>query len=298
MSAPCPSRSDVDSVFTDLLDAVAPHPSDIAVLIQSYFDESWDEEILCVAGYIFSSAHARKLDEEWRRMLWRNGRLPYFRMSACNRGSEPFDKLDEAGCIKAQTDAIGLISKYASYGMAVTVDQAAFYRVLGTEGFTRSPYEFCTWSVLTAVLSWMVDHDEVKGASFFFEAGHQHQSQAQFIMNRLFTDAEQKARYRYKAHAFVDKKASRPSQAADLLSWQWYKDCQRRRNGATKPRADCRALTNGTPHHVLHFDEPLLHKLVAMMDERAGVPGKGNEVAAMAIRDPSALLAWQMKQRT
>src|SRR5580658_6565521 len=119
MDAPFPA-CDGDSVFIDLLDAVAGEPSDVAVLIQSYFDESYDNRILCVSGYIFTGLRVRKLDQAWRRMLWQYKRLPYFRMSACNHGSYPFDRLTKSECIAVQTRAISLIGKYASYGMAVT----------------------------------------------------------------------------------------------------------------------------------------------------------------------------------
>jgi hypothetical protein len=293
MASPCPPRSEADEAFADLLNAVAPAPNDIVVLIRSYFDESWDDDILCVAGYTFTSSNARKFDEAWRRMLWKHGQLPYFRMSACNAGREPFDKLDKAARISAQTDAIALICKYASFGKAVTIDQHAYYRIIGNNGVVRSPYEFATWMILTAVLSWMEKRGDVGGASYFFEAGHQHQSQSEALMRILFKDGVLRDRYKYNAHAFVDKAKSRPSQAADMLSWQWFKNIQRIRDGATKMRADCGALVSGVETHYSHINEYYLNMLVEAMDRKAGGPGLGNMIAAMALRDPAALLRWQ-----
>jgi len=112
-----------ESVFADLLDSVAPAATDLIMLIKSYFDESYNDGLLCVAGYTFTSAKARALDEEWKKMLARYKRLPFFHMSACNTNEPPFDRLTEAECIAV---AIGLINKYSLFGYAVTVDQRAF----------------------------------------------------------------------------------------------------------------------------------------------------------------------------
>jgi hypothetical protein len=60
--------------------------------------------------------------------------------------------------------------------------------------------------------------------SFFFEAGFMHEGLANRMMNRIFKAPQLCEFYRYKAHVFVDKKEARPTQAADLLPWQWYKD--------------------------------------------------------------------------
>jgi hypothetical protein len=281
-----PEHDDEESVFGSLLETLAPEQDDVVVLIKSFFDESYDNDVLCVAGYIFTSPNARKLDEDWKRMLLRF-RLPFFRMSACNSGTAPFDHLTKDECIAVQTEAIALIGKYAAYGCAVTVDQKAFWRIIGKDGFVRSPYEFCAWQILTAVLSWMDDRPGNWGTAFFFESGHQHQGLANTLIKRLFADESFVSRYRYKSHSFIDKDAVRPIQAADLLSWQWFKDYTRRKNGATKSRADCAALVEGTPHRVLHVDEAILQRLVEWMDQKAG-GGDGNKIAGLALRRPFA----------
>jgi len=39
------------------------------VLLKSYFDESFDDKRLCVAGYSFIPTNASALDREWRKRL-------------------------------------------------------------------------------------------------------------------------------------------------------------------------------------------------------------------------------------
>ena len=221
-------------------------------------------------------------------MLFRYKKLPYFRMSACNSGSEPFDRLSKDERIAVQKEAIALIGKFATRGAVITLDQAAFNRTITSKGFVRTPYEFCVWMILTAVQVWIDGQQlsEKVGAGYFFESGHAHQKMANGLMNKIFTDETMKRKYRYKAHRFVDKASVRPTQAADILAWQWYKDLTRRKNGLKKSRADCVALLHGTPHHVLHANEEMFQQAIDWMNFKAG-GNWGNELAALALRDPT-----------
>jgi hypothetical protein len=250
------------------------------VFLKSYFDESYDDALLCVAGYSFTSANARHLDEDWRKMLARHARLPFFRMSACNANQYPFDSFSKQECIDVASEAIGLINKYAGFGYAVTVDQKLFHKVIGRNGFVSSPYEFCSWVCLSAVKMEFGKLFPESNMRFFFEAGFRHQNLANKMMIRIFKSPQLREQYRYKSHTFVDKKDSRPTQAADLLAWQWYKDSIRRRNGIFKPRGDLFALTRGTKHYVLHADSDKLAALVELL----------NGLASLALSDAEAHL--------
>ena len=269
-----------------MLDSIAPSTGDIIVIIKSYFDESYDNNSLCIAGYSLTSAKARALDEEWRKMLVRFNRLPFFRMSACNARQTPFDRLNEHECVAVATEAIKLINKYAEYGCAVTVDQNAFKRAVTKNGFVSTPYEFCAWLCLIAVTSAMDKRFPTEGMSFFFEAGFKDQGLANKMMNNIFADPRLRKRYRYKVHTFIDKKECRPTQAADLLAWQWYKDLTRRANGLTEPRGDLRALVKGTPHHVVHASADQLEQIIEMIKAKAGTPVE-NEISSLAMIDLS-----------
>ncbi len=282
-----PQADDDESLF----DNVA---GDVVVLVETYFDESYDPKLLCVAGYSFTSRNARLLDGEWRKMLLRYKRLPYFRMSICNASANirpaPFDRLNDQECVAIATEAIGLINKYASVGYAVTIDQKAFYKRVTKKGLVSTPYEFCSWLCLSAARSEM--HKIVPfltGMSFFFEAGFENQSEANRMMNRIFKDPGLRQFYKYKEHRFVVKSASRPTQAADLIAWQWYKDMIRRANGATKPRGDLAALTTGTQHYMVHATDERLQEFVEQINARAGTP-IGNEIAGIALKNPDSTL--------
>ncbi len=263
------SENDDDSVFAEIVETVAPNSEDMVVLIKSYFDESYNDGLLCLAGYIFTSAKARNLDLEWKKMLARYKRLPYFRMSACNAHEDPFDRLSKAECISVATDAISLINQHAAFGCAVTVDQAAFNKIVTRKGFVSTPYEFCAWLCLTAVRSEIAKQFPSAGLSFFFEAGFQHQELANNLMNKIFNTPELRAEYNYRSHSFMDKIECCPIQAADLLAWQWYKDSIRRGNGETNPRGDLAALIKGTQHWTLYASKERLQETVDLINEKA-----------------------------
>jgi hypothetical protein len=280
MNAPLRSLAQ-PTIFEELLADLAPRDGDAVVLIKSYFDESFDNNLLCVAGYAFSSAAARALDADWDKMLCRYKRLPYFRMSACNAGQYPFDRLDKDQCIAIQTEAIGLISRFASMGFAATINIPAFYKIVTKNGFVSSPYEFCVWGCLSEFLAF-ADREKITVASYFFEAGHQDGPKANALMEGIFRVPNLRKDYRYKSHSFLDKDSAGPMQAADILSWQWYKQAKRSAKGLTTRRADCQALLSGTPHYIVHWDTERLQK---MMDSIIGLGGpNANQIAREAIR--------------
>lgn len=88
-------------------------------LVEAYFDESGSDdgsEVLCVAGYIFEKDARVELDSRWQEVL-KNYGLPFFRMSACAHGVEPFDALTLNQRIEVEKEMIALIKKYSAYGV-------------------------------------------------------------------------------------------------------------------------------------------------------------------------------------
>lgn len=223
-------------------------------LVEGFFDESYGEpegrKILCLAGYLMTDRSARRLTREWSAVLREYG-LPYFRMSACAHGNEPFDRLSKADRIAVETKMIGLIKRRTIKGMAVTIDIGEFERLM-----PRSPeviggaYTFLANVIIGGVVHWVRTTNYVGDMAYFFESGHASQGEAQRIMDRVFRDKPLKEATRYSAHAFLDKEKSPPTQAADLLAWQWYTDIRHRIEHG-KRRKDCAALLEH-PHQVVH----------------------------------------------
>jgi hypothetical protein len=235
-------------------------------LIETYFDESYDDSTLCVAGYIFSKLRCRKLTVSWKGML-RRYHLPYFRMSSCAYGNKPFHLLSRDQRIAVETEAINLIKKHAVRGVAVSVNEREFDNLLGDDPIIQNTYQFCVWFCLLGVRNWIEENNIRGDIAYLFEAGHQHQSAANMLMNNLFTDPGLKERYRYSAHGFVDKEKAPPCQASDLLAWQWYTQRKRiNQRSLAPPRADLSSLLEKR-HDTIHGSPAMLLELKKMIAE-------------------------------
>jgi hypothetical protein len=234
-----------------LIVVILPNRGHVMSLVESYFDESCRDDfpVLCVAGYIFHSDEAKELSWKWNQVLQRFD-LPYFRMVSCAHGNKPFKHLELCDRIQVQTEMIDLIKTHAALGMAVTVDVSAFNSLVPKHMPASDPYSFAALTILGAVGIWMTRHEFSGDSNYFYEAGHQHQSKTQLIMERFFSDEDSERTFRYTGHAFIKKIGNPPIQAADLLAWQWYTDRRHILEGRRR-RKDCESLL-GMEHMFRH----------------------------------------------
>ena len=95
-------------------------------MIEAYFDASGTHSAakdLCLAGYIFRRDAALAFDADWRQMLSRY-ELPYFHMKECAHAEGVFKRLGHEGSDCAAREAIDLIKRHASQGIAFSVDKS------------------------------------------------------------------------------------------------------------------------------------------------------------------------------
>ena len=246
------------SVILDVADGVFLRSGDFVAAINAYYDESARGQWFCVAGYVFKKSRLKLFERHWRAMLADYG-LPYFRMSACNARRKPFDKLSEAQCIAVATRAIELIKEYSAVGFAIAVNPASLEKTLQGEarnGILSTAYEHCVWMALVAVRSWADENGQKGQIAYFFESGDQHQTKANRLMQLIFAKSNLRDKYRYQSHSFIPKD-SYPTQAADLLAWQWMKECTRLSEGAKRPpRKDYESLTSRLGSHWMCLAQP------------------------------------------
>ena len=239
-------------------------------VIEAYFDESYDDTLLCLAGYIFTKTNAKALEKKWRALLRRNKDLPYFRMSACAHGNYPFDRLTPPERDQVAREAIALIREHAAFGIAITVDEHEFNRRVPDVGkdVHGEAYEFAAWNCLMGVSNWLEITGRKGRVGYFFEAGHKHQARAHRLMDYLFQASEHRDQYQYGGHGFVPKESSCAIQAADLLAWQFFQ--HRKRVDAKKPqRKDFEALVKGKTYNVRHIDIDIHIEQVNLIEFRA-----------------------------
>ena len=89
-------------------------------MVEAYFDASGTHSAakdLCLAGYIFRKDAALAFDDSWRQMLGKYD-LPYFHMKECAHAEGVFKRLGHEGSDRAAREAIELIKRHASQGIA------------------------------------------------------------------------------------------------------------------------------------------------------------------------------------
>jgi hypothetical protein len=265
-------------ILVRLMVILPPGKRDLLTLIEAYFDESIDDgsTVLCVAGYLFRKEDCRDLDLKWKAVLDRFG-LPFFRMSACAHGNWPFDKLCRDQRIEAETLMIKIIRSHMLFGSAVSVNERE-YNSWSALQYIGNAYTYCCWQSLAGMRHWMEENKIDGDVAYFFESGHQHQSEANEVMKRIFSNSDLKRHYRYVTHAFVDKKRVRPVQTADILAWLHANRLKRIQEGNYTPRKDYVALVEGKPHRAFIADNRSVAPVIRFGNLLLGVEQDGSRV--------------------
>lgn len=210
-----------------------------------YMDESGshaDSPVLCVAGYIFERDNAARFTTEWQSLLSEYG-LPYFRMSACAHGTDPFSALSKEQRIAVQTAAIPLIKKYTECGFATSLNEVEYSEIIQPLSPGKfSAYSFCLQNCMRMVKLWARGRGNFGPFAYFFETGHRDQKATNEWMSEVYRDEHKKRQRMYHSHTFTDKRECPPLQAADVLAWQTFTFTKNWRAGSKRMRADFRAL--------------------------------------------------------
>jgi hypothetical protein len=241
--------------------------------MRAFFDESESEGYFTVGMYLFRKSKVRPFEKEWARMLkTANPPLPYFRMSACNAGKRPFDKMDRDERDRVAREAIRIVCKYAVYGHFVAVRPDRFYAILGKESFVDNPYTLCLYLCLMALRRWADANDPNALFAYFFEAGAEYQKDAEKFISAIGVRSEYPRAFdwKYAGHSFVLKEHSMPTQAADMLAWHSSKNLSRYDRGHKEVRGDFGALLDNVEHRLNYANDDVLRGIAAIVGEHAG----------------------------
>jgi hypothetical protein len=235
----------------------------LVVQVESYFDESGTHDgspVLCLAGYIVERDQSTRMAEEWNAALnWSELPRPleYFRMSECAHGHGQFEGVSMEHGIELEKRMIAIIKARTIRGVAVTVSETEFNQIIPQDrALVGSPYSFCAQIILAGVSHWIDDNPETEQAAYFFEAGHKHAPETEWIMRSLFKNERAAQAHRYAGHGFLPKVGNPGVQAADLLSWQSYTD--RRHMLEKRPRRKDYASLLEHPHETRHINALML----------------------------------------
>jgi hypothetical protein len=250
------------------VDFLVPEGGALVALAEVYVDESGshaDSPILAIGGYVFLKSRSQLFQRSWAQELRQRG-IPYFHMKDCTKLTGHYKSWSRQGTIAHETKLIELTNKYSAFGFSAGLNEKDYEDAF--RGVWRSSagtgYSLLLRNTLFAVKGW-ADRVGFKGKIvYFFEAGHRDAAQSNAIMNRIFSDPQQRENYRYAAHSYVDKMDALPLQPADLLAWL-ARDSIMKLNRGEAPRKDAAALDRRNDFHN-YFDADFLSRTRAKLD--------------------------------
>lgn len=213
------SKPQLNSIEADFAVMMEYCRGGMVALLQAYFDESERQNgLLCVAGFAFAPPQALKLAKEFKSAF---GEYGGFHMKTLLPKSKGYKGISDSLRAQLLKRAVNITKRHFSYGVAVTVNIDEFKSVSPRfiRGF-RQAYPFLCHMAMVALVKVSTDHGDSSPITYFFEAGHQHESEAHdFVATASKTD-ELRRFYRYNGSAFLPKAQAVPLQAADLLAWE------------------------------------------------------------------------------
>lgn len=256
------------------------------VVMQAFFDASERGDFLVVGGYMFRKRHIKPFEKRWNAML-RKYNLEYFHMTDCNVAAGVHSHLSHQDCDDCARMAIQIITEYATVGITSGVDIPAFNDLIVQSGYMKSPFSISVHSAMMMCKDWAEQNDPSARIFYVFEAGDQFQSDANQILTAISEDPVRRKFFFYEDHAFLTKKGSKPTQAADIVAWHTRKQYEREARCELRLRGDFAALVDGvmTKRYFHSADE--LRKIKAIANKL--IPSNhGERIAGLALRSTNA----------
>ena len=207
------------SEFDQIVDILLPGTGGSLAVLQAYFDESEQAGIFSVAGFVFAKPQVKKFAREWSALFDPYG---FAHMTDLHARHEQFDGIDDAEAARLCTQAVKIINKRATYGIAVGVDKNELDPLLPKhiEGF-EDAYPYCCHMAMMELGVLIGNSGSDDQVAYVFESGNQYSKEAHRLMSKTDVSPELKSAYRHHSHAFVPKECAVPLQAADLLAWEY-----------------------------------------------------------------------------
>lgn len=255
-------------LFERLLLMMLPAGGYVMGLVEVYFDESQsdEEQILCLAGYVFRKERAIELQSKWESVL-KEYDVPIFHMVDCAHGTKNFANLSKNKRVALQIKLFDLLKEHMECGFAVTFDLRYAYLCPSARSSNiekLSPYGLCCYWCLMHARGWANRDGGEMEIAYFFEAGHNNEREASKIVSDTFSEPKNCELYRYAGHAFIPKTKAVLLQTADILAWHWRKHLADKKNGKPGMRKDLLSLLD-KPHFTTNFDKRTIKQFLAVV---------------------------------
>ena len=247
-----------DSLFALFVENALPSDCLVVSLSHVYVDESGTHDsarVMCLSGFIFEATQASRFARDWSKCLKDFG-IPFAHMTDCANGQSHYKPMSKDDRVKTEIRLIENIKRRSKIGISIVIDPKEYEQCRREDPSLSSCYSFCMKAFCATVAVW-ADKVGYEGKfSYFFEAGHDSQSEANAFMNDL-PNSNYLNEYRYLSHTFMDKKECPPLQAADMLAWQTTHYFERKMDGFNEPRKDFKALVRKPDYMIYYYPERL-----------------------------------------
>jgi len=237
-------------------------------IVFAFFDETGmhgSAPDTVVAGYLFSKDGAKN----FRRMFQENifPLLPpnkrgerIFHASKCIGRNDEYASLSTTDCEHIVDLMVDAIKKSITVGLVVGMEKREYAKAIAHSPMLTqlagSEYTVCLMRCIANMAAWLDEKNIAGRVLYVFEAGCEHQEEANKTFANISGSEELKKRYRWHNYAFVDKGADVPQLfAPDLLAWEW----QRARINTLNPQRGEWRLTLSKlaekPHRAQYLSE-------------------------------------------
>jgi hypothetical protein len=252
----------------------------------AYFDETGmhgSAPDTVVAGYLFSKDGAKRFREMFQENVFpllppnQRGERIFHACKCCPPlGNDEYSYLgagERQHIIDLMVDAI---VKTATMGSVIGIEKKEYQKAVSRSPVLRqlsgSEYSVCLQRSLDSVSTWMHEKGLRGRLQYVFEAGCEHQKEANEILFNVSKSEAMRTKYRWHNYAFVEKGANVPQLfASDLLAWEW----QRRRLNDLHPqrgekRMTLNKLAKEVPH-IMGYESELSLGVRALINTNHGV---------------------------
>jgi len=177
-----------------------------------------------------------------------------YRSTKCILGNDQFGALNDKQREKIVDLLVEAIKKSVTLGAVIAMEKTEYAAALlaspNSRAIAGDKYSVCLVRCIENMAAWLNRKDIPGRVQYVFEAGCNHQAEADAILRGISRSPELKQRYRWHSYIFADKGPDIPQLfAPDLLAWEW----QRAHINAMNPqrgewRLTLKRLFDGTPH--------------------------------------------------
>jgi len=194
--------------------------------MRAFNDESLNDRIFCISGYLAPASVWGEFEIKWKRAL-KEERLPYFHMADCEAREEEFKGISKLERARLQRKFIEIITSTQATAIAVGV-HLKFYDALADRikkrGIKYSKAYFTAFVHQVDHLASRIAHlPPEEQIGFVFDRQNEYQGRAKELYDSLLGHPELPFHSRLGPLGFADKTKVVPLQAADILAYESFR---------------------------------------------------------------------------